>query len=275
MEWSKIKNIILLILVGLNLILLVMVGQRQWESKRYREEARTGALEVLRQEGIAMERSALPEESDLWPMRAERDRTEEAALAEALLTGAVKTGDRGRDTYEGEKGEAWFRLDGSFGFDFEPGAYPLGDQETAAEHGAKLLTDAGYACEVLGVEERENAVHITLRQTWEGAPLFSCGAVLVYENGSLSAIESGMRLVGTPVVTARTERLNVAAVLLHFLSGVREGGWLPSVLYSMTVGYEVTPETSGGASLEPVWEIVSDAGVFYVDGIRGSLSYKG
>ncbi len=270
MEWSKIKNIILLILVGLNAILLVMLAQREWASAHYREEARLGALEVLSQNGVTMDPEALPPESTLRTMTAEREREAEAAMAEALLSGAGKTDDRGRDTYAGERGEGWFRLDGSFGFTFEAGSW-AGEGPGSAEQGRSLLTAAGYPCEVTSQESDGETLRVTLRQTWEGAPLFNCTAVLVYEGGELRRIEDAVRLVGTPESTADSAGMNVAAVLLHFLSGVREGGWLPSQIQSMTAGYTVTHETSGRSRLTPVWELETDVGTFYVDGGTGSV----
>ncbi len=272
MEWSKIKNIILLILVGLNAILLVMVAGQERESRRYQEEARAGVLEVLRRGGVKMEEDALPAESALRPMTAERDRAGEADLADALLTKARKTGDRGRDTYFGEKGTAWFRLDGSFGFTFVQGSWPLEGAEPA-QHAQELLTGAGYPCQVTAVEVLgTGAAHVTVQETWEGTPLFSWTAVLIYRGGELRSIEEGTRLIGAPTETsAPATRLNVAAVLLHFLAGVREGGWLPGTVTKMTAGYEVTPGTGGQAWLEPVWELVTDVGAFYVDGTTGAL----
>lgn len=106
MEWSKIKNIIIIILLTVNAFLLISVADREWKSAQYQEEARLGAVEVLRSNRIEMDEKSLPPETGLLPMTAERDREGEADLAGALLTNAVKTGDRGRDTYEGDKGSA-------------------------------------------------------------------------------------------------------------------------------------------------------------------------
>ena len=54
MEWSKIKNIIIIILLTVNAFLLISVADREWKSAQYQEEARLGAVEVLRSNRIAV-----------------------------------------------------------------------------------------------------------------------------------------------------------------------------------------------------------------------------
>ena len=273
MEWSKIKNIIIIILLTVNAFLLISVADREWKSAQYQEEARLGAVEVLRSNRIEMDEKSLPPETGLLPMTAERDREGEADLAGALLTNAVKTGDRGRDTYEGDKGSAWFRLDGSFGFTFAAGAYPL-DGADPTKHAQTLLSGAGYLCEVVetgAADEETGTTYVRVRQTWEDTPLFNCTARLLYRNGELASIDEGTRRIGTPGAAGGADTLNVAAVLLRFLSGVRDGGHVCREVLSLTAGYEVTPETSGQARLSLVWQVMTDAGPFQVDGVTGEV----
>ena len=47
MEWSKIKNIIILILLAVNVFLLVQTAQQERQSRKYLEESQSGAVEVL------------------------------------------------------------------------------------------------------------------------------------------------------------------------------------------------------------------------------------
>ena len=44
MEWSKLKNIIIIMLAAVNLFLLVLVVHRQWESRSSYESARASSL---------------------------------------------------------------------------------------------------------------------------------------------------------------------------------------------------------------------------------------
>ena len=51
MEWSKLKNIIILMLAAVNVMLLVLVLSRQWESRSYSENAREDAVAILWETG--------------------------------------------------------------------------------------------------------------------------------------------------------------------------------------------------------------------------------
>lgn len=270
MEWSKIKNIVLLMLLAVNLFLLVLVADQERRSAAYQEEARTGAVEILAAAGIHVDPADLPPESGLHTMAVERDRAEEDAMAAALLGTSVKSGDVGPVTYSSERGEGQFLSDGKFSFSFYGDGVPL-EEETPELHGQRLLETAGYDCRVLACRTLESgAVLVTVGQLWDGAPVFNSMAELTYEGGSLRSIR-GQRLMGAPEPKAGDEPLDVATVLLRFLSGVRDGGYVCSRIEDMTAGYEVTMSSTGSATLEPVWLITTNTVAFYVDGTDGTL----
>lgn len=276
MEWSKIKNIILIILLAVNAFLLVQVADQEWKSAQYRQEARDGAVEVLEAGGIHVDEAVLPEESGLTPLTMERSREAETAMAQALLGAEAAAADVGGGTvtYQSAKGEGRFRSDGSFAFTFTaPGVFREG--EDSARHGVRLLEQAGYPCQAVdGSEGADGAQTVTVRQTWMGAPVFNCTAKLVYRDGCLLSIE-GQRMVGTPVEAGGGKGMDVPTALLRFLAGVREGGFVCSEVHSLTAGYEVTVSPSGAAQAAPVWRVVTDSVTFYVDGTTGAVRQAG
>ena len=270
MEWSKIKNIVLLMLLAVNLFLLVLVADQERKSAAYLEEARTGAVEILEKANIHMDLENLPPESDFHTMAVERDRTMEDAMAKALLGETGKSGDLGPVTYTGAQGEGQFLSDGKFSFTFSGDGLTAG-KESPAEHGQKLLEKAGDTCQVLETREQDNRTAVvTVQQLWEGTPVFNSTADLTYENGSLRSIR-GQRLMGAPEPEAGAEPLDVATILLRFLSGVQDGGYVCSEIVDMTAGYEVTLSSTGSANLEPVWLITTNTVPFYVDGTDGTV----
>ena len=64
MEWSKLKNIILLLLVSVNAFLLILVGVQESRAARYEEDTRQAAVRVLEQSGITSARSGSPRRPD-------------------------------------------------------------------------------------------------------------------------------------------------------------------------------------------------------------------
>lgn len=274
MEWSKIKNIIIIILLTVNVFLLVLTANQELKARQYREDTRAGAVEVLRQQGIAVDLAKLPEESRLVPQSAERDRGSEARMAETLLGLVVRTDDGGRVTYTGNSGEAWFRGNGKFGVSFQGQVWPVGEQGMG-EHATSLLAGAGFPCTVTGIEAKEQETVVTVRQTWEGTPVFTCRVELRYRDGALVSVE-GQRVTGTPAPQARAaESLDVATVLVRFLSGMRDGGHVFGHIEGISSGYQSNTSPGGVTELVPVWEFVTDGGTFYVDGSTGTLGQIG
>ena len=145
MQWSKIKNIVILILLVVNALLLAQVGYREMESARYRRQARDEAALLLAQSGIRVDVASLPEDPGLLSMRCERDSGEEAVLAEALLGSSAEQPD---GSFSGERGTVWFYSSGEFYAVFKPGAWQV---ETAPEATAyrvmELLEIRPEACQ--------------------------------------------------------------------------------------------------------------------------------
>ena len=65
MEWSKVKNIIILILLALNGILLFLAAGREYEYRRYQEKARTEVLTTMAANGVSLKADVLPEDAVL------------------------------------------------------------------------------------------------------------------------------------------------------------------------------------------------------------------
>lgn len=269
MEWSKVKNIMILILITVNLFLLIQTAGQARQSRTYKEAARAGAIEVLWQRGYEVAPTALPEEGVLFPMTAERDRVGEEAFAAELLGTVVKTDDGVRVGYAGETGECWFRSDGSFAFSFPAGVYPAGGE--VRTHAKRILSNAGYPCQFVSEHAEGNDTVVTVRQIWGTVPVFSCTAELTYRNGELVAVD-GMRLIGPPIRDGGGEgAMDVPTALVRFMSGMREGGYVFTTVEALMPGYQATG--SGRLlQLKPVWRIVTDAGVFFMDGVTGELT---
>ena len=92
MPWSKLKNIILLILAVTNLCLLLLVGGQALQGSRLRSRAREDAIQLLRDRGVQVEEGIIPQSMGLRPQIAERDLESEERAAAALLSGPPSPG---------------------------------------------------------------------------------------------------------------------------------------------------------------------------------------
>ena len=270
MEWSKIKNIILLILVLANVFLLILVGMREGRGVRYEEDTRDAAVATLERSGIAVALEHLPKEMELTALTVNRDRSGEAEAAEALLGGAVETGETDvRPRYTGPYGSIEFDMSGGFSAELEPGAWIAGEDEDYERASREALETLGFQGELLSSRTVPSGMELVFRQEWEDAPLFSCQVTLTWSDGSLIRME-GQRLVGTATPSSEGEPLSVANTLIRFLAGINEGGYVCSSIDGMEPGY-VLSSSARPAQLSPVWRITTDTGVYYVDAVSGDL----
>ena len=259
MEWSKLKNIILLLLVSVNAFLLILVGVQESRAARYEEDTRQAAVRVLEQSGITFGPERVPQEAGLSPLTVTRDRESEAIVAQTLLGDVSREGENDvRHRYSSVQGTAEFSMNGTFSVRFQPGAW-------AKEH-ERSYEDASQSCQeridfqgtLISSEsgERPGQTVLTYYQNWEGTPLFSCQVTLLWQDDTL----------------LRMETLSAATVLVRFLAGVTEGGFVCSRIDEMNAGYLIVSGTTRPVELTPVWRITTDSGAYYVDAITGELS---
>lgn len=271
MEWSKLKNIIILILLLANLFLLSMVIVQERGSTRYQEQALDNALSVLEQNGIRMERSVIPDELTLAPMDVKRDREAESQLALALL-GACETSELGggRYAYQGPLGWAEFRSNGNFSVTFTEGTQKIDPEQSAQEHALALMGSAGLDCVLTDSEDTGDGTVLTLRQMWDGVPVYSCRITMEYGSESLLSI-SGQRLMGEPQPDgAEYELLSVPTALLRVLNGINDLNDICNEITAMESGYVLTTSAEEICMI-PVWYVTTDTGVYSLNALTGAL----
>jgi len=263
MQWSKLKNIMLLILLATNLFLLFLLGQRNWSSQRYEASARTDALAILSKNGIVMQEETLPHDITLLSATVSRDREREAELLAPLLGGTVFEESLGGSQYfySGEKGHAYFRGRGEFDLHLIPGAYSLdGSME---QHAAATLALMGFDAVPAGVSGTPEDGTVTLIQLWQNTPVLSCTVQVSYTDGCLTSV-SGTRLSGTPS-PGTSHSLSSVTGLLRFLELFTQSGDVCNRINVMQGGYRLITGPSGPSTLVPVWYFATDTGAYLLD----------
>lgn len=269
MEGTKIKNIVIIILLLLNGFLLVLVGGRWAQDTQSHDAARDSAIQVIRDSGITLEDTAVPREISLSSLQAPRDLSRENALAAKLLGSGMTVEARGGDVYryESERGWVQFHSTGEFLAEFAPGVFALGEEE-AAQHGARLL--AALDVETMMLEETSQSA--TFCQTVNGAPVLGCQATLNYRDGSLVSITDGLRVPGQPHPGGEESPVSVATTLMRLYNGLNELGDLYHRIDSIEPAYTLSVNLSGPAQLAPVWYVKTDTGAYQLDTRTGQVS---
>lgn len=268
MPWSKLKNIILLILVLTNLFLLVLVVGQSIQSSRLKGQIREETVRFLTDRGIQIEEAVIPEGMTLSPMAAERDIEGEQAAAAALLRGEVEAEARGGEVYryQNENGSIQFHSDGTFSARLEPGAYPAGDDPERTCQ--VLLESVGFSGSLI----QADGEGLTFLQKLDGVSLFGLQVTVLYENGSLTALTAGRRLVGEPQQDNTRQTISVSTAMVRFLNGVSALGDVCNRVDRIEQGYSCTASLSGPMSLTPVWRITTDTGAYQLDTVTGTVS---
>lgn len=272
MEWSKLKNIIILILFLVNLFLLAMAGVQQRDSAQYQEQALADAVTVLERNGILLADENIPEQMEIKSMTVQRDRDTELMLAESLL-GECTASDLGggRFSYVSAVGSAEFRSNGNFSIVFSE-AIPIAEGAGGeAEHALEIADKIGLSGVIASQKALDDGgINVVLYQTWNEVPVYSCKITLQYKDGCLGSI-SGQRLMGEPLPDNSGETLiSLPTALIRLLNGINDMGDICSEIIEMTPGYQMTNPTEG-TRMNPVWYITTDTGVYQLNAVTGKL----
>lgn len=276
MEWPRIKTIVLAILLITNIGLLSFVVQREYQGRQMQQEARENAIQFLRNSGIEVDPSVIPEQMGLLPQTVKRDREREARIASSLLGGAVQELSWGAEAfrYYNEKGYLQFHRDGAIKGEFVEGEFPIQDPESMdySQEILRLLEFEGEVIASTGTAGEESVTTVVVRQSWKGAPLFRQELTLSYKNGCLMQVE-GRRLNGEPALDTSREPISIPTALFQFYHGVTALGDVCSRIDSITEGYlDSLPNGAGPSALVPVWSVSTDTGAYLLDTLTGELS---
>lgn len=272
MEWPKLKNIMIMILLIVNGFLLVLVGARMEESAQYERKALKQTVEVLEKKGIQVDLDAVSSAGGMAPMAVDRDLDREAKLAQSLLDEAVQGENRGGGLYlyKGALGEVSIRAGGELSAEF-----PRDEHWRTAhpeDHAAALLRGLGVEAARTGVAGDAAETLVRFRQNWNGTAVFSSQVELVYREGYLSALR-GTLLTAESGRLESGSALTLPTALMRFSEEVGAAGDVCSAIRSMEAGYwSFAQSLSGGARLTPVWLVSTDTAEYYLDCVTGSLT---
>lgn len=272
MRWSKIKNIIILLLVIVNVCLLAMVGLRAWQTRKSDRETREWMVAVLAKNGIEF----LPDEvPGVMPLTGARVTLSglEAREAAALVGEITDTNTAGsRTTYEGSLGTAVVSDSGEIEIRMVPGALALKGDDPG-QRGLELLEQLGLQMEETGRETGSDTVKVTYTQFWDGAPVPDVTLTLVWRSGSLESL-TGRALRGTSEAVMGNW-MDASTALARFLENINQQGYVCSQITELYAGYTVSGTTE--VTVSPTWFIETDTHPqrFAVDASAGTVTADG
>ncbi len=273
MESSKLKNIILLILLVTNALLLGLRVFQQVESHQRRQQALADAVELLEGRGISVSVQDIPDGDFPQPMTLTRDEAWELEQFTGLLGQDTTVAQRGLvSLYTGSLGSAEVRVDGGVTVTFSENAYPVAQGQDLAVHAQDLTRRLGFSAQLTGQKATSKGQELTLVQLCGDRPVFSCVLRVEYEDGQARAIR-GTRLVGQPTADgSQGQSLSMATLLVRFRQGIIDSGDACTAIHAAAQGYMLSADASGGLRLTPVLRLETDTNPYIVNALTGEFS---
>ncbi len=271
---SKLKNLVLLVLLLANLALLALLIPDRVNQQRGDDALRQSLCDLYAGQQVQLDPDTVPDTVTIYSLELAEDPAGSAAAAEALLGQSMVQDDatRYQSIYRSDSGQCTISRSGSFRASLEgrPAVRDL------AKDAKKTLRAMGFQYLSLSEPQRLRAGFYTLTatQTVLGVPVFSQGLTLTYANDRLVQLE-GVFYTGAGTLTRISDQpcISAADALVAFLSARVDLGWVGSAVTGMTQGY-VRSETAAAAAvhLTPVWRLETDTGSFDVNGITGEVT---
>ncbi len=267
MNGSKIKNIVIIILLLVNLAFLSMVITQKIDSNSRQQRVKEEIVEILANNGIEIDDAIIPYDKEFTEYIAGRDMERELSAVEAVIGPYVPENQGGNIYYyAGENGWARFRGNGEFEIALNPGS----GKEYSGDSSLSLLKEMGiYALEKKLTESGNNIIGDYIC-TLNDKLIFDCVISFVYEDGNLISV-SGKRPMSSMEYRTDRSSISVSTALMKFTQHMKAGGYICSSIDKIDSGYMMIVSLSGECRFIPIWHIGTDAGDYYLDGITGEM----
>ena len=266
MSASKIKNLILLILLMATLGLLPAVVPTQTARASSEKNIHEKLAALYESYGLSLDTSSLPASQTLYSVELTDPDAKTAATA-LLGNGAALQEDSTRffQSYTSETGRLSFGRSGSFSARLQTSS-AVHDLTRATRRYLRTM-DAETA--ELGEPVRESAGVYSVRavQSLFGVPIFESALTFTYRNSALYSVEGSYYPAGETMRVSEDACISCADALVALLSSRDQLGWVGSEIAACTQGYLHSETASSALRFVPVWRIETDAGSFYVNGI--------
>ena len=271
MDTAKIKNIIILMLIAVNVFLGAALLSDRAQARSARASAWDTAVEAVERVGISVSEdiSGGIDTPSVYSLHRNMDSEHEHLTG---VLGALSADDLGGNIwfYSSVKGQASVRGTGELDILFSADAFSAGrDSEKAA---AKLMKK-------LGMEPDEDSAHsysvtggstVELNCVWQGCRVYKAQMSFTFSEDHLILI-SGTRLFDMSVQEGTEGVMDELSVLMRFVDVVGEQGFVCSSLSELEAGYVFSVTVSGEGTLTPVWRFGTDTGDVYINALTGSV----
>jgi len=268
LQWDKVKNVLIAILLAVDLFLLCNFGTKMIQAHMRADRLEDDLRSLLAGYGYTLPDSfELPADESILPLMLDRNRASEEEMADKMLGGDVSRTEQedGAVRFESNQGALEWSADGTVN-----GACvidePPSNSNQAQRRARKLIENWGLADDSTSYET--SGLSVTVSGKIARQPVHNRQLVFTFStDGTLTV--SGRWSFGIPYATARENSVNCAAAdaLLSFASDAPN----EESIESMEAGYRMEADSSKRLQLTPTWKIVTSTGEYLVDCAKKSI----
>ena len=270
MSVSKIKNIIIAVLVLANLVFLSVVLADTVSDRRETREMLKNMAELYRSAGVALSDDAFCTGRGACAVPIARSAESEAAIASVLIGDASSVHRGSVSTYRGGGGEAVFRSGGEFSADILGDAihFDKNAEKTVEKLVEAMELEAAVSC---GNTTAENETHITAVCLYEGCEIFNCTLDFCFHaNGALGAVSGRLPAPAGEGAVPDGETVSASA-LMSFFALISSENVSCTRIDSVSFGYIMSMTPLGSGALTPVYRIATDNGEYFMSAEDNAL----
>lgn len=270
MNRSKLKNIIILILLALNIFLLAAVITDKNQSGYVRQQAWQSAVSALNGVGVSVsdDVDGAIDAPRVYTLR--RNTATERAMLERLL-GRVSVEDLGGNIwyYSSAKGRASLRGSGETDMLLSSGVWNTG--RDAARSVFRLMNKLGLPCDEESlIQDSQDEGKYTVNCAWKGGRVYNAPMTFYLSEDSVIMV-TGTRVFDDVEQDSGDGVMDELSAMMRFYEIIIEEDWSCTGLKDLDVGYVQSVTVSDESTLTPVWRFSTDTGQLYINAVTGRI----
>lgn len=267
MERSRLKNVIILILVLVNLFLLASLLMRKSAERSSRQLATQQLVTLFAADNIQLNPSLVSYQAPPFSKNLVRTYEYERAAASFFLGSALQHTDQGGniDSYIGSNGIAVFRSTGSFDI-----AGTLSNTDQVQDLCSRFCKEFSYTEPIFQLDETGTGTAVATCQ-FDGVSVFNGSVVFTIQNNQLTMVTGTLLPETYSEVPPKAELLSASAALTAFQRFRQENGSVVSAISDLYLSYELQSTPTSAMTLVPSWCIMTDTVQYYVNCLTGSI----
>lgn len=261
MQTYRLKNIIILLLVLVNIFLLILLGNH-WVAQRSAYKTSVDQLSTLfASEGISLDPSVVPDASAPPPLTLSRSVENDRSLAQAVLGQDLTVSDEGGGIYlyESDSGTARFRTNGAFDI-----TVYLPPEESPEALCQRICETFGYGTPAGDLTEGTGTYTAPL--LFGETEVINCSISFSFTDYALISISGYLLPDGSSSQSAGSSMSAITALTLFLQSrSDSDSISVSNQILSVSAGYLLESTPAAPLSLTPVWHITTDTYEYYVN----------